>query len=43
MSLSYDIIREHVGEIKLETKEARPDDPVGRVEGSEFILLLPVV
>ena len=41
LSLSYDIIKVHGGELKVETKEARPDDPVGRGEGSEFIILLP--
>jgi signal transduction histidine kinase len=41
LSLSYDIIKAHGGEIKVETKEARPDDPVGRGEGSTFIILLP--
>jgi len=43
LSLSYDIIKAHGGEIKVETKEgeARPDDPVGR--GTEFIIQLPVV
>jgi len=34
LSLSYDIIKTHGGEIKLETKEG---------EGSEFIIQLPVV
>ncbi len=34
LSLSYDIIKAHGGEIKVETKES---------EGSEFIILLPVV
>ncbi|MGH2564671.1 MAG: sensor histidine kinase [Ginsengibacter sp.] len=33
LSLSYDVIRAHGGEIKVETKEG---------EGSEFIILLPV-
>jgi two-component system NtrC family sensor kinase len=32
LSLSYDIIKAHGGEIKVETKE---------VEGAEFIILLP--
>ena len=44
--MSYDFIKTHGGEIKVETKEARPsaragtdgDDPVGRGEGSEFII-----
>ncbi len=30
------------GELKAETKEARSDDPVGRGEGSEFIIQLPI-
>jgi len=34
LSLSYDIIKAHGGEIKAETKEG---------EGSEFIIQLPVV
>ena len=42
LSLNYDIITKgHGGELKVETKEARPDDPVGRGEGSEFIIALP--
>jgi signal transduction histidine kinase len=36
LSFSYDIIKAHGGEIKVESKEARPDDPVGRGEGTEF-------
>ncbi len=41
LSLSYDIVKAHGGEIRVETKEARPDDPVGRGEGSEFVIQLP--
>jgi len=41
LSLSYDIIKAHGGEIKVNTKEARPDDPVVQGEGSEFIIQLP--
>ena len=26
--------------LKVKTKEARPDDPVGRGEGSEFVIQL---
>ena len=33
LSLAYDIIKAHGGEIKVETKEE---------EGSEFIILIPV-
>jgi signal transduction histidine kinase len=40
---SYDIVKAHGGQIKVETKEARPDDPVGRGEGSEFVIFLPFV
>jgi signal transduction histidine kinase len=53
LSLSYDIVRAHGGELRVATlsaeaaaqagKEARPDDPVGRGEGSEFIIELPNV
>ncbi|MBS1947635.1 MAG: GHKL domain-containing protein, partial [Bacteroidetes bacterium] len=39
LSLSYDIVKAHGGEIKINTKESRPDEPVGR--GSEFIIQLP--
>ena len=51
LSLSYDIVKAHGGEIKVETKEARPlarlshsdgADPVGRGEGATFIIVLPV-
>jgi len=41
LSLSYDIIKAHNGELKVETKEARPDDLVGRGEGTTFIIILP--
>jgi signal transduction histidine kinase len=34
LSLSYDIVKAHVGEIKVETKEG---------EGSEFVIQLPIV
>jgi signal transduction histidine kinase len=40
LSLSYDIVKAHGGEIKVETKEARPDNTVGRGEGSKFITIL---
>jgi signal transduction histidine kinase len=42
LSLAYDIVKAHGGELKVETKEARPDDPVGRGEGSAFIIKLPI-
>ena len=42
LSLAYDIVKAHGGEIKVMTKEARPDDPVGRAEGTEFIIQLPI-
>jgi signal transduction histidine kinase len=40
LSLSYDIVKAHGGEIKVNSNEgeARPDDPVGR--GTEFIIQL---
>ena len=37
---SYVIIKAHGEEIKVETKDARPDDAVGRGEGSAFIISL---
>ncbi len=40
LSLSYDIIKAHGGELKVETKEARPDEPFGQGEGSTFIIKL---
>ena len=43
LSLSYDIIKAHGGELTVKTKEARPDDAVGRGEGAEFIIELPVI
>jgi len=41
LSLSYDIIKAHGGELKVGTKEneARPDGPAGR--GTTFIITLP--
>jgi two-component system, NtrC family, sensor kinase len=43
LSMSYDIVtKAHGGELKVETKEARPDDTVGRGEGTAFSILLPV-
>jgi two-component system, NtrC family, sensor kinase len=42
LSLSYDIVKAHGGELKVETKEARPDGIIGRGEGSVFTLILPV-
>jgi len=44
LSLSYDIITKgHNGELKVETKEARPDDPVGRGEGTTFVITIPSI
>ena len=37
---TYDIVKAHGGEIKVETKEGRPDDRVGRGEGAEFVIQL---
>ncbi|MEP7253209.1 MAG: ATP-binding protein, partial [Ginsengibacter sp.] len=42
LSLSYDIIKAHGGDIRVESKEVRHDDPVGWGEGSEFIIQLPL-
>jgi len=35
-------IKGYVGELKVETKEARPNDPVGRGEETVFIISLPI-
>jgi two-component system, NtrC family, sensor kinase len=50
LSLSYDIVKANGGELKVETNEARPDEPFGRGEGlsaeqagSVFTILLPIV
>jgi signal transduction histidine kinase len=40
LSLSYDIVKAHGGELKVETKPARADTD-GEGEGSEFIIHLP--
>jgi signal transduction histidine kinase len=40
---TYDIIKTHGGEIKVETKEARLNDGVGQGEGAAFIIQLPLV
>ncbi|MGN6602941.1 MAG: sensor histidine kinase [Ginsengibacter sp.] len=42
LSLSYDIIKAHGGEIKVESKEASPEGPVGQGEGTTFIIQLPI-
>ena len=43
LSLSYDIVKAHGGEIKVETKvdEGNPDN-FGKGEGTEFIIQLPI-
>ena len=41
LSLAYDIIKAHGGELKVDTHEARPDDLVGRGGGTTFIIQLP--
>jgi signal transduction histidine kinase len=41
LSLAYDIVKAHGGELKVETQEARPDDLVGRGGGTTFIIQLP--
>jgi signal transduction histidine kinase len=49
LSLSYDIVKAHGGELKVETKVARPDDPrlndaigqaVGQDEGTMFTIII---
>ena len=38
----YDIVKANGGELKVEKNEARPDDSVGRGEGTTFKILLPI-
>ncbi|TVP44970.1 MAG: sensor histidine kinase, partial [Mongoliibacter sp.] len=42
LSLSYDIVKAHGGEISVESEKARPDDPVGRGIGTTFTITLPI-
>ncbi|MCY7421719.1 MAG: hypothetical protein LH478_08260, partial [Chitinophagaceae bacterium] len=44
LSLSYDIVKAHGGDIKVETKvdEGNPDN-FGKGEGTEFIIILPII
>ena len=42
LSLSYDIVKAHGGELKVETKVANPDS-FGKEEGTTFIIQLPTV
>ncbi|MEP7110455.1 MAG: ATP-binding protein, partial [Ferruginibacter sp.] len=42
LSLSYDIIKAHGGEIRVNTKEARLNGETGQGAGTEFIISLPV-
>ncbi|TVP44545.1 MAG: GAF domain-containing protein [Mongoliibacter sp.] len=42
LSLSYDIVKAHGGEISVESEKARPDDPVGRGIGTTFTITLPL-
>ncbi|MBS4062988.1 MAG: nuclear transport factor 2 family protein [Chitinophagaceae bacterium] len=42
LSLSYDIIKAHGGELKVQSTEARPDDPDGRGHGTTFTIQLPL-
>ena len=42
LSMSYDIVTKgHGGELHVTTNEARPDDPVGQVEGTKFTVIIP--
>ena len=41
LSLVSELVKLHGGEISVESKEARPDDPVGRAEGSVFTVSIP--
>jgi len=41
LSLSYDIIKAHGGELKLETNEGNPDNPYGSQQGTTFRIIIP--
>ena len=41
LSLSYDIVKAHGGELKVETKPARAGSD-GEGKGSEFVIQLPL-
>ena len=44
LSMSYDIVTKgHGGELKVSTKVARPDDPVGRGQGTTFKITIPIM
>ena len=36
--LAYDIVKAHGGELKVATKQARPDDQVGRGKRTGFMI-----
>jgi len=42
LSLSYDIVRAHGGEIKVETKTAGTNDEIARSTGTTFTIILPL-
>ena len=41
LSLAFDIVTAHGGELKVETHETRPKDTAGWEEGTAFIINLP--
>lgn len=43
LSLSYDIVKAHGGELTVKTKEVQDDDPPGTQPFTKFTILLPVV
>ncbi len=42
LSLSYDVIKAHGGELKVETREVHLNDETGQSGGAEFIIQLPI-
>jgi len=42
LSMSYDIIKSHGGELKVETKRASPENPVNSGVGTIFSIILPL-
>ena len=42
LSLSYDIVKAHGGELKVETKRTSPENPENRDAGTSFTIILPL-
>ena len=42
-TIAIDIVKAHGEEWKVETEDARPDNPAGRGEDIDFIIHLPAI